>query len=248
MTETSVKSAVRAFEILELFDRWHRPLSLKEIISELDYPASSGSALLKSLLAIGYVDYDRERRTYMPTMRLAQVGRWAEEQLLGKTDLLAAMTKLHSETGKIIILGTQSDLYAQYLHLIYGDEPLEIRVKPGLRRPLCQSGIGLAILAQKRDAEIEHLRRRINMQASEKLSREMVSNCVGAVRDKGYSFSRHTVTYGAGVIAMAIPKERFGRALAIGVAGSVSNLEYGESDIVSSLRSTVSNLLNAPAH
>jgi len=74
VTESAVKSAKRAFEILEAFSRHRRPLALKELLDELDYPASSGSALMKSLVALGYLDYDGERRTYFPTMRIAALG------------------------------------------------------------------------------------------------------------------------------------------------------------------------------
>ena len=74
MDRDAVKSARRAFEILELFDRERRPLALKDILEALGYPASSGSALLKSLVALGYLDYDRDRRTYFPTMRISALG------------------------------------------------------------------------------------------------------------------------------------------------------------------------------
>ncbi|HEX7943836.1 MAG TPA: helix-turn-helix domain-containing protein, partial [Phenylobacterium sp.] len=79
-----MKSAQRALEILEVFARQRRPLALKEILEELGYPTSSGSALMKSLVALGYLDYDRERRTYFPTMRIAVLGHWVPAALFGE--------------------------------------------------------------------------------------------------------------------------------------------------------------------
>src|SRR6516165_1716063 len=119
-----VKSAVRAFEILEAFDVHRRPLSLKDITTHLGYPASSASALMKSLVDLGYLDYDRFNRTYMPTMRIAVLGRWAEEAAFGNAHFVAAMEDLHRETGEAVILAIQNDLYAQYVHIIHSNEPL----------------------------------------------------------------------------------------------------------------------------
>jgi DNA-binding IclR family transcriptional regulator len=162
VTDSAVKSAKRAFEILEAFSRHRRPLALKELLDELDYPASSGSALMKSLVALGYLDYDGERRTYFPTMRIAALGSWVPGVLFGDGQLLGALEDLHRETGETVILAVQSDLHAQYVHVIPSPEPLQLRVPPGTRRPLAQSGLGLVLLSAKRDPEIERLRRRIN--------------------------------------------------------------------------------------
>jgi DNA-binding IclR family transcriptional regulator len=237
-----VKSAKRAFEIFEAFDRHRRPLSLKEILEDLGYPASSGSALLKSLQTIGYLDYDRNRRTYFPTMRIALLGRWVEEVLFGQAQLIAEMEALHRDTGEAVILATQSDLHAQYLHLIYSDEPLQFRAQPGLRRPLARSGIGWALLAEKSDAEIEQLRRRINAQSEEKLSREELAARISEVRARKYAFSKHTVSEGAGVIASALPTRPFGRVFVLGVAGYVSRLERKEAHIVARIHASMARL------
>jgi len=242
MAEAAVKSARRAFEILEAFDRHRRPLALKEVLDDLGYPASSGSALMKSLVAMGYLDYDRDRRTYFPTMRIAVLGAWVHDALFGEGRLLAAMEELHRITGETVILGAQSDLHAQYIHLIQSSEPLQFRAPPGARRPLAASGMGWVLLSAKPDAEIERLRRRINAETADKLSREALMSRVNEVRARGYAFSKHTVSEGVGIIAAALPKGPFGRVFAIGAAGYVSRLERKEAAIVAALTSAVRRL------
>jgi DNA-binding IclR family transcriptional regulator len=238
----AVKSARRAFEIVEVFDRCRRPLSLKEIADELGYPTSSSAALLKCLASMGYLNYDRDSRTYLPTTRVALLGRWVEEALFGQVELIAEMEGLRRTTEEAVILATQSDLSAQYVHLIYSDQPLQFRAKPGLQRPLARSGLGWALLAGKSDVEIEELRRRINAQSAEKVSREDLMRRITPVRAEGYSFSKHTVSEGVGVIAVPLPKGPFGRVFALGVAGYVSRLERKEAVIVASLRAAVARL------
>ena len=93
MDRDAVKSARRAFEILELFERERRPLALKDILDDRGYPASSGSALLKSLVTLGYLDYDNDRRTYFPTMRIAALG---ARVLLLRFDPSAAAVRAHA--------------------------------------------------------------------------------------------------------------------------------------------------------
>ena len=75
MADAAIKSARRVFEIMEFFDRARRPLGLKAICDELRYPVSSGAAMLKSLVTLGYLEYDRKTQTYLPTMRIAVLGR-----------------------------------------------------------------------------------------------------------------------------------------------------------------------------
>jgi len=246
VAESAVKSARRVFEILEHFDRTRRPLALRDILDHLGYPASSGSALLKSLVGLGYLDYDRERRTYFPTMRIAALGAWVSDALFGDGALAGLMNHLHALTGETVILATQSDLHAQYVHLIHSAEPLQFSVPPGARRPLGASGMGWLLLSAKDDAEIERLRRRINAESSDgpQLTREGLLERVNEVRARGYAFSKHTVSEGAGVIAALLPRGPFGRVHAIGVAGPVSRLERKEEMIVAELRAGVDRLMH----
>lgn len=241
--DSAIKSARRALEILEAFERHRRPLSLKELVEELGYPASSGSALLKSLVELGYLDYDRERRTYFPTMRISALGAWVPDVLFGDGRLLAALEKLHAETGETVILAVQSDLHAQYVHVIPGHEPLQLRTPPGTRRPLARSGLGVVLLSAKVDAEIERLRRRINAAGEAGgNSREELMARVNEVRARGYAFSKHAISHGVGIIGAALPRGPFGRVFAIGVAGYVSRLEAKENEIVGALTATVDQL------
>lgn len=241
----AVKSAQRALEILEVFARHRRPLALKEILDELGYPTSSGSALMKSLVQLGYLDYDRERRNYFPTMRIAALGNWVQGALFGDGKLLPALEELHRRTGETVILAVQSDLHAQYVHLIHSAEPLQVRVPLGTLRPLARSGLGLVLLSGKTNAEIERLRRRINAAGEGAVqSREELMSRVNEVRARGYAMSKNAISPGVGVIGAALPKGPFGRVSAVGVAGTVSRLDEKKDAIVAELRAMIQRLEN----
>src|SRR5581483_9287343 len=164
VSASAVKSARRVFEVLEEFDRLRRPLTLKEISDGLAYPTSSAQALLKSLVVLGYLEYDRPSRTYLPTMRIAAVGRWVAEDLFGEGEVLPVMRALRDETGETVMLGVRSDLFAHYVHVVRGeDAPLTSAPAPGSVRPLGRCGIGRLLLSALPDAEIDLIVRRINI-------------------------------------------------------------------------------------
>jgi len=54
--------------------------------TKLGYPVSSGAAMLKSLVSLGYLEYDRKTQTYLPTMRIAVAGALGIEQLSAKSE------------------------------------------------------------------------------------------------------------------------------------------------------------------
>jgi len=230
----TVKSARRVFEVLELFGRERRPLSLKQVCAAFGYAPSSGAALLKSLVMLGYLDYDRRTRSYFPTMRLAQLGAWVESALFGDGRVLKLMLRLHRETGETVMLATQSDLSAQYMHAVGGAETMA--VPAGTLRPLAISGMGWLLLSRHSEHEIEKLARRIDVATGRRVDRAALKRNITAVRRDGFVFSRHTVRRGTGIIAMLLPDEVHGRVFAIGLAGAVARLEEKQAAILASLQ------------
>ena len=84
MRRQPVKSAARTLEVFELFSERRCPLRLHDIHSALDYPQSSTTNLLKSMVMLGYLSYSRVTRTYLPTNRVALLGNWLPSFLYGQ--------------------------------------------------------------------------------------------------------------------------------------------------------------------
>jgi IclR family KDG regulon transcriptional repressor len=241
MANSTIKTARRVFEILEYFDRERRPLALKEIAARLRYPTSSGSVLLRSMVALGYLEYDQASRTYFPTMRLAALAAWVAPALFGEGDIELLMEYLNRAIGEVVILAAQSGLHAQYVHIVPSHQPLQFAIAPGTRRPLARSGMGWLLLSAHGNAQIEKLRRRINADSAQKskVSAEELMKQVSAVRATGYAFSKGAVSPGTGLIAMLLPKTSSGRTYAVGVGGPVQRLQRKEKEIVAELRAAI---------
>jgi len=245
MTTASIKTAKRIFEVLEYFEDVKRPISLKEVSTKCDYPTSSAAALLKSMVVLGYLFYDSYDRTYLPTMRIAQMGGWLNAGLFGDSAILALVDYVHRELDELVSVSTQSDLHAQYIHCLQTSKRLRFEVRSGEVRPLAISGIGRTLLSGHSDAEIERLLRRINAVCppDERFDLNALMKIINGIRRDGYMFSRHVIVQDAGVIAVLLPKRDFGRDLVLGVGGPVSRLEERQDEILACIREGVARLL-----
>ncbi|MDL2398105.1 IclR family transcriptional regulator [Rhizobium mayense] len=103
-----VKSAGRILELLELLARASEPLSLRQIVAELDYPKSSAFNLLQTLVSRGYAVREEPER-----YRLNEACRSGPGWTSGRDAQLIAIAqpilqKLRDDTGESTFLGVPS--------------------------------------------------------------------------------------------------------------------------------------------
>ena len=224
--------------MFEYFQLRQTPLTLSDICSTLAYPASSASVLLKSLVSLGYLDYNKTERNYMPTMKIADIGGWVQNVVLGDGRIAQAMNDLSEQFGETVTLAVQSDLYAQYLYLIQSRRPIWYPIPIGTLRPLTGSGSGLMMLSRMRDVDVRKIVKRINFHRLDKrkpTAADVISQ-LRRCREYGYIFSKHLIEQGAGGISVLLDDRRFGRSYALGVHGPVDRLEPIEPEIVQALQ------------
>ena len=113
MVDRSVKSATRAFELLEVFERERRPLRVNTLVERLGAPQSSVSMLLKTLVSDGYMEFNPATREYCPSARVAFFCEWAT-QLPHRPDAipqalhaLAAKSGTPGKAGGLFLLAPQ---------------------------------------------------------------------------------------------------------------------------------------------
>lgn len=243
-----VKSAERVLRILEYFDEIQRDARVTEIAAHLQFPQSSTSALLKSLAQLGYLDYDRVRRTFLPTARVALLGTWLNEGPVHNGRLLRLMEEVSRESRDTIILAVRNGIYSQYIHVVQATTPIRYHVPQGSRRLLAWSGTGFALLMRAPDEEVRALVARTNAEAPSDRPRIDYRAALGHVheaRRAGYFFSRALVSPGAGALAMPLPDgiERRNRPMVIAVSGVLEDIERREREIIALLRDTIARYL-----
>lgn len=229
MVERLVKSAIRAFEMLEVFERERRPLRVNELVSRLNAPQSSVSMLLKTMVSEGYMDFDPTTREYCPSARVSYFCEWAT-QLPHKPDAIPqALRELATTTGETVLLGRIDGLYMQYITVMDSQYDLRFSPTPGTKRPLHRSAIGIVLMSTMTDEAIRRLLRRYNAQvAADETQRADIAHIlqeVGLARQQGYHHSSSLSTPGAGVIAMTLPTPIRRQRMALGIGGPLDRLQ-----------------------
>jgi DNA-binding IclR family transcriptional regulator len=236
-----VKSASRCLAILEFFDEIVRPASAAEIREALGLPASSASALLGSLVTLGYLHYDPRRRDYRQTPRAGLLGEGA--RIRGFSGQVRAMLEsLTQQTGQLVVLGARCQLNAQYIQVIRaaGSRP----VKRGALAPLTRPAVGWMLMSELDDASILRIAMRFNAAEPErKVSPTWLLAQIAEVRESGFAYCFGHVTEGVGAISVRMPAASDEALIVLAVSGSGQRFVEQKHDIVAAMRSHVAGLV-----
>jgi IclR family acetate operon transcriptional repressor len=249
--QSAVKSALRTLEILELFRRDRRALTVGEIASELGYPQSSTSALIQTMIGAGYLVVDGNDRRFLPTQRVAELGAWLHG--LDRERTVRRITHaLGDQTGQTIVVGIRQDIHVRYTNVLPGRHPMRLEIPPGSRLPLVAAGMGILLLSAMADEEIVAVLARMRelreqhgsaaIQASEIAASWNANPIIPAdsavlqevrrVRRRGYSMTIDGVTKGAGIIGVLLPREHGEPPVGVGVGGLSSIIARDKAAIV----------------
>ena len=246
MERKVVKSAARVIQILELFDEERRALAVAEVAAHHEWPASSTSALMASLVAMGYLEYDPRRRVYRPSVRVALLGNWIHGNLLREGQLTRLLEHLNEATGETVVLAARNGLQSQYLRVLQGTNALRLHLHIGTVRPLFASGTGSMLLGAMDEADIRKLARRFNAGAAagRRVDADEVVAAVGRDRERGYAMSLDQVTMHSGLIAMLLPTAPGEQPLVLGISGLTVRLLEHEQRYVRLMRRAMKDLLS----
>jgi DNA-binding IclR family transcriptional regulator len=243
-----VKSVGRVFEVLQLFDQRRVPLCATDVERALRYPQSSTLALLKSMVRLGYLAFDRLDRTYLPTMRVATLGRWLETGFQGEGRLAALVEELGESTSETVCLSCQNDLHMQFTQVRLGTQGLILSVRPGDLAPLFQSAIGLTALSSRTDPAVRKLALRYNRQArgaTGKVDVEAVLQRVRRIRAAGHGVVYDLYVAGIGAIAWVLQPPGAQRPIVLSVGGPADRVKAREAHIVRAGRAAIRRHLGA---
>ncbi len=154
-----IKSLVKAFEILQLFNSAEPRLTLAQISDRLGYHKSTTYNLLATLLALGYVEKTNEDQYALGTavVRLTQSVRVNCEIRDRVAPLLRELANTSQESVYLTVLEGE---YCLYIYAIETSTRLLARTAVGERGYLHRTAVGKAMLAflppEQVDAIIDH--------------------------------------------------------------------------------------------
>ncbi len=244
MERGMVKSAIRVFDLLELFENERRPMRVVEMVEKLELPQSSVSMLLQSLVTHGYMEFDAATRAFCPSVRVAFLGEWTTRRQGGAHSIHDAIRHLSSETGETVLLGRRNGIQVQYLSIIEAQHTRRRGVASGARRPMHRTAIGIMLLSRMDDDAIVRLLRRHNAEPppdSTGVRLDDVMREVRIAREQGYYESASLATPGSGVIATLARTPIRGQWLGIGIGGTVPRLHERRGALLSALLAAASD-------
>lgn len=238
---TVVKSAGRALQILEFFDHVHREACVSEISRALNYPQSSTSALLRSLVSMGYLLHDRFKRTYFPTRRVGLLGNWVDPAMLQQGALLVIADDLARETGLGVVMATANGLYAQciYAHPASSDAGVAAEPVIGTLAPIAQTAVGRALLSTYDETHTTKLLRRINAERGEATPPLVVPEFLAELKSNRKRGIFAGSGAGVGQAGIAATLDRSRHPLVIALEGRSDEMELRENELAGILRTAV---------
>ncbi len=238
-TDRVVKSAGRVLRILELFDVLKREALVSEVSELLEFPQSSTSVLLRSMVILGYLYFNPDTRAFGPTTRVALMGSWINGPMISDGTLTRLIDGVNKRTGQAVVLAVRNRIWSEYIHVAQATDPLRMFVVKGSRRPLVCSGTGLSLLAELPDSDIKRIALRYNAEADENVCLNTLLDQVNHTRARGWASSYDTVTPGGGMIAMRLPQFLNDERIVLGIAGLTSVLRENEDRFVLAMQEEI---------
>ncbi len=206
----TVKSARRVLEILEFFAQGVGKATVMQVANALAYPQSSTSALLSSLVNLGYLRFDAGDRTYSPTLRVMLLGSWLQDELFSQGSLVAIMERLRQRTGHTVMIGLRQGIHIRFILSLAGRHSQGIRYPVGVLRPVCRSAVGKILLSAFSDAQIRQIARHANA-TEDPVNRVVISELIeemGLIRQQGWARSLDYPLPNRATLAVALPHIR----------------------------------------
>jgi DNA-binding IclR family transcriptional regulator len=203
-----VKSAVRTVELLEyLAARHDDPARLREISHALDLPRSSAHALLRTLVAQGWVRSDPTGTMYAIGVRALLVG----TSYLDSDPYLPLITPflddLRADLDETFHLGRLDGTDIVYLATRESKQYIRTSNRVGRRLPAYATALGKSLLAERFGADRdEHVPAVLNpLTAKTIVDRGALDAALDDVRVRGYATDDEENTAGLRCFAVALP-------------------------------------------
>jgi DNA-binding IclR family transcriptional regulator len=232
MSSSTVKSAERLLDVLELLSAHTKPVPTLTIARECAIPKSSAHHLLNVMRARSFVTYYEAERAWGLGVAAFEIGsaylRSGPLQRLGR-HLLTELTERTGETSHLAVLHGAEVLY------IDKEQPVgtvALVTEVGVRLPAHLTAVGRAILAELSEVQVRALyadQPLIRRTGRGPATVDALLHDLDEVRGRGFAFDDQMVTPGISCLAAPVYSHEHVPAAAIGV--TFVSAQRSESDV-----------------
>lgn len=191
-SDVMVTPLARGLAILSAFDDEQAWLGNKDIAQATGLPVATVSRLLQSLVVLGYLRHDEQRRKY----RLASAALSLGYAAIAESEILQAaggeMEKLAEACDAHVMLGTRDRLDVIVLGSRAGSRTLlALDLRPGTRLSLALSIAGAALMAALPEEERCYLQNILERRAGREWpsQRRRIAQKISQIREVGFCMS-----------------------------------------------------------
>jgi DNA-binding IclR family transcriptional regulator len=212
----TVKSALRALQVLEVLTEAEEPVTLAALTSALGVPRSSMYALLQTLAKSGWVEHNEVAQTFSLGIRTLEAGNAYARSLELPERAKPYMERIRDEVNETIQLAILDGRFNVYVAKVDGYQALRLASEVGRRLPAHATGLGKALLAELSPGDLRAL---FSHTSLERFTQSTITSLaeleehLKAVRERGYA--EDDEEYSAGVRCVAVPvRDHTGGAVA----------------------------------
>jgi DNA-binding IclR family transcriptional regulator len=172
------------------------------------------------------------------------------------------MIAVSEHTGQTILLGVPSDLCVRYIDVIPGRQAMRLDIPLGTRLPLMEAGMGRLLLSEMTDETVKELwrqtKRRVKQEGAQGIRPSEVSNLWNAnpfvsslheifeelqeIRRTGFAVSLERISFGAGIVCLALPRGSLEQPIGLGVGGLSELISRDTRQILTIVREAAAGL------
>lgn len=246
--QNTIKSLDRAMSVFEhLSEAQGKPLSA--LASETGQSPATVYRILVTLEGRGLVEFNADEQVWHIGARAFVIG----ARFLRRTSLAErarpVLRRLMEETGETANLAVERNGMVLFLSQVETHQNIRAFFPPGTLSPMHASGVGKALLAQKRDADFDawfahHAPEAFTTHTI--VDRERLRADLSATRSRGYSIDGEEKNLGMRCIAAPVFDSNMEAVAGISVSGPTSRIEVAAIETLSqSVRAAAERLTEA---
>jgi IclR family KDG regulon transcriptional repressor len=226
--DNTIKSLVKALNIVKLFTPAKSEWGIKEIVEALGYHKSSVQRLVTTLAAEGFLERTRTKGSVFKLgpmlLMLGNVASQSTDLRRVARPFLRRLVEQTQETSHLCVVD-QSKCY--YLDKIDSKQAIRLSTYVGQRLHLHCSGVGKALLSGMSQEEVDRIiaeRGLPRFTENTIIDREHLSRELASIREKGLSFDNEEYEVGLRCVAAPVLDNRGRVVAAISISGPTQRL------------------------